>query len=49
MVKYRQTKLDEFPEYRELIKGCPIVKFKWNQSNEEETGSERYERKQDDI
>jgi hypothetical protein len=29
MVKYRQTKLDDFEEYKELIKGVPIVKFKW--------------------
>ena len=29
MTRFVQTKLTDFPEYKELIKGVPIVKFKW--------------------
>ena len=28
MVKYRQTRLDEFEEYKELVKGVPVVRWK---------------------
>ena len=49
MVKYYQTKLDEFEEYKELIKGVSIVKWKINTDQNERRTEKKMKRTEFEI